>query len=88
MRRSTAVAGIIVEKNVGVPMSDEVTLRVNVFRSDQVTPGTRSRPERPRHAHRTVEPIDPGELTQMTVEIWSSSTHFASTLASQSGTDK
>ncbi|MBV8177506.1 MAG: CocE/NonD family hydrolase [Mycobacterium sp.] len=37
---------------------------------------TRSRPERPFHAHRTVEPIEPGEPTQMTIEIWPSSTHF------------
>jgi hypothetical protein len=37
---------------------------------------TRSRPERPFHAHRTIEPIQPGEPTQMTVEIWPSSTHF------------
>src|SRR5262249_17050194 len=37
---------------------------------------TRSRPERPSHAHRTVEPIEPGDPTQMTVEIWPSSTYF------------
>lgn len=37
---------------------------------------THSRPERPFHAHRTVEPINPGEPTRLTVEIWPSSTHF------------
>jgi uncharacterized protein len=37
---------------------------------------TRGRPDRPFHAHRTVEPINPGEPTQMTIEIWPSSTHF------------
>ena len=37
---------------------------------------TRSRPERPFHAHRAIEPIEPGELTQITVEIWPSSTYF------------
>jgi predicted acyl esterase len=37
---------------------------------------TRSRPERPFHTHRSVEPINAGEPTQMTVEIWPSSTHF------------
>ncbi len=37
---------------------------------------TRSRPERPFHAHRIIEPIDPGEPTEMTVEIWPSGTHF------------
>jgi uncharacterized protein len=36
----------------------------------------RSRPERPFHTHRTVEPLNTGEPTQMTVEIWPSSTHF------------
>jgi predicted acyl esterase len=37
---------------------------------------TRSRPERPFHDHRTVEPINPGQRTRMTIEIWPSSTHF------------
>ena len=37
---------------------------------------TRSRPERPFQAHRAIEPVDPGEPTQMTVEIWPSATHF------------
>jgi putative CocE/NonD family hydrolase len=37
---------------------------------------TRSRPERPFHTHRTVEPVNPGEPTEMTIEIWPSSTHF------------
>jgi uncharacterized protein len=37
---------------------------------------TRSRPERPFHAHRTAEPLELGEPTQMTIEIWPSSTHF------------
>jgi predicted acyl esterase len=37
---------------------------------------TRSRPERPFHAHRAMEPIEPGEPTRMTIEIWPSSTHF------------
>jgi hypothetical protein len=37
---------------------------------------TRSRPERPYHTHRSVESIEPGEPTQMTVEIWPSSTLF------------
>jgi predicted acyl esterase len=37
---------------------------------------TRSRPERPFHAHRAIEPIEPGELTRITVEIWPSSTYF------------
>ena len=38
MTRSTAQAGIIVAKNVAVPMSDGVTLRVNVFRPDHPAP--------------------------------------------------
>jgi predicted acyl esterase len=37
---------------------------------------TRSRPERPFHTHRIVEPIAPGEPTQMAIEIWPSSTYF------------
>jgi predicted acyl esterase len=37
---------------------------------------TRSRPERPFHAHHVVEPLDTGEPTRMTIEIWPSSTHF------------
>jgi uncharacterized protein len=37
---------------------------------------TRSRPERPFHTHRIVEPINAGEPTQMSIEIWPSSTHF------------
>jgi uncharacterized protein len=37
---------------------------------------TRSRPERPFHAHRMVEPVEPGVPTQMTIEIWPSSTNF------------
>src|ERR1700745_3536251 len=37
MMRSTA-AGIIVEKNVAGPMSDGVTLRVNVFRPEHAAP--------------------------------------------------
>lgn len=36
----------------------------------------RSRPERPFHPHRTIEPIRPGVPTQMSVEIWSSSSYF------------
>jgi uncharacterized protein len=36
----------------------------------------RSRPERPFHTHRTLEPIEPGEPTQITIEIWPSSTYF------------
>jgi uncharacterized protein len=38
MRSTVAAAGMIVEKNVGVPMSDGVALRVNVFRPDHVAP--------------------------------------------------
>ena len=37
---------------------------------------TRSRPERPFHAHRTIQPVNTGEPIRMTVEIWPSSTHF------------
>src|SRR5262249_16299825 len=37
---------------------------------------TRSRPERPFHPHGTIKPVEPGEPTQMTVEIWPSSTYF------------
>jgi predicted acyl esterase len=34
MRTTAAAAGMIVDENVAVPMSDGVTLRVNVFRPD------------------------------------------------------
>jgi predicted acyl esterase len=37
---------------------------------------TRSRPERPFRAHRMVQPLNTGEPTRMTLEIWPSSTHF------------
>jgi uncharacterized protein len=37
---------------------------------------TRSRPERPFHAHRSIEPVEPGEPTRLIVEIWPSSTYF------------
>jgi predicted acyl esterase len=43
MRSSGAAAGTIVEKNIAVPMSDGVTLRVNVFRPDHVAPVVMSR---------------------------------------------
>jgi predicted acyl esterase len=36
MRRTTAGAGIVIEKNVSVTMSDGVTLRLNVFRPRDV----------------------------------------------------
>jgi len=36
--RSTGPADIIVDKNVAVPMSDGVILRVNVFRPDHPAP--------------------------------------------------
>jgi len=36
----------------------------------------RSRPERPFHTHRISEPIQAGQPTKMTIEIWPSSTYF------------
>jgi len=36
----------------------------------------RSRPERPFHSHRIVQPVEPGEPVELTVEIWPSSTYF------------
>jgi uncharacterized protein len=36
----------------------------------------RSRPERPFHTHRSVAPVQPGVPTELTIEIWPSSTYF------------
>ena len=36
----------------------------------------RGRPERPFHTHRAVQPVEPGQPIEMTVEIWPSSTYF------------
>jgi len=37
---------------------------------------SRSRPERPFHTHRAAQPVEPGQPTELTVEIWPSSTYF------------
>ncbi|MDT5067728.1 MAG: uncharacterized protein QOK02_3883 [Mycobacterium sp.] len=37
---------------------------------------SRSRPERPYHAHRTVQPVELGKPIELTIEIWPSSTFF------------
>ncbi len=37
---------------------------------------TRGRPERPFHAHRAAEPVQPGRPIELSIEIWPSSTHF------------
>jgi predicted acyl esterase len=37
---------------------------------------SRGRPERPFHTHRTVQPVEPRQPIELTVEIWPSSTYF------------